>query len=512
MTPTASGTVSSPIYIKRVQAGDAVPTSAAGWDSSFDSQVIVHSPGASAFFVSAKNVGSCLYIDGRVDSGISFQIDNTAAGSYPGAVMFSNSSGFQHDVTFANCEIVGPNGSGTYNNPYYTSCISVQSSASGGGTWGWNYFTNFTFTYCRIHGAPEIVNVYNARHFIWDHCQIYDNIADTSANGQHANVWEMGSPDGCIVRYCNIYNWSVEGFFTFNTCGTNTFYGNVWHDTSSGWQTPFVVNANYAVQGALGPIYFYNNTVIFPSGISAIFMELFSGQSWNASSQLRNNIVMNAGTINIPSDHDYDLFSASQGEAHGLVNSSTGIFVNAASQNYQIVSNVSSTFPKDKGTPVPNANGLIYNLDLNGNTRGADGAWDIGAYEYTSSIVTPLFLLVPKSYDVAFPNSYSFGSTPTNSAVTNAGFTIQNVGTVAVTGTCSTTAPFFIVSGSSYNLAPRSNQILTLAFKPMSISNYTGTIVFAMSGGVGTNVAVSGRGTASSIPASPQGPVLTPGP
>jgi hypothetical protein len=109
-------------------------------------------------------------------------------------------------------------------------------------------------------------------------------------------------------------------------------------------------------------------------------------------------------------------------------------------------------------------------------------------------------------------NSYSFGSVGTNIATTNTLFTVQNLGTGTLSGTGSVAAPFFIVSGSTYSLAQNQSQPVTVCFKPTAISNYSRTITLSGNGGVVSNLTLSGAGTASTIPASPQMVILAPGP
>src|SRR5690348_15603979 len=76
MHPTKSGTSGNPILIKRVLASDSVPSSAAGWSSSFDSQVVVHPSSGDVFYMDSpvNYVG----VDGRVDQGIVFQKSDAA--------------------------------------------------------------------------------------------------------------------------------------------------------------------------------------------------------------------------------------------------------------------------------------------------------------------------------------------------------------------------------------------------------------------------------------------------
>src|SRR5208283_3151158 len=58
MNIQASGTSGNPIYIRRVLATDSLPSSAAGWKSSYDSQVIINVPSTSDSFGIGWNAGA----------------------------------------------------------------------------------------------------------------------------------------------------------------------------------------------------------------------------------------------------------------------------------------------------------------------------------------------------------------------------------------------------------------------------------------------------------------------
>lgn len=55
-------------------------------------------------------------------------------------------------------------------------------------------------------------------------------------------------------------------------------------------------------------------------------------------------------------------------------------FINEPAGDYRLKASFSGTSPKDKGVNL----GSPYNTDMFGNVRGADGAWDIGAFEFSS--------------------------------------------------------------------------------------------------------------------------------
>src|SRR2546430_15464490 len=74
IVPKMSGSAGKLISIKRVLATDATPTAAAGWNSSFDSKVVVSPSNANPIDWQSQTTGSYLLIDCRVDSGIQLRI------------------------------------------------------------------------------------------------------------------------------------------------------------------------------------------------------------------------------------------------------------------------------------------------------------------------------------------------------------------------------------------------------------------------------------------------------
>jgi hypothetical protein len=174
--------------------------------------------------------------------------------------------------------------------------------------------------------------------------------------------------------------------------------------------------------------------------------------------------------------------------------------------DYHLVS--SDTLFRGQGTNLSR----YFSTDRDGNLRPASGAWDIGPYQYSGGGSPAMQLQFHYGNPLNASNSYSFGSVGTNIATTNTLFTVQNLGTGTLSGTGSVAAPFFIVSGSTYSLAQNQSQPVTVCFKPTAISNYSRTITLSGNGGVVSNLTLSGAGTASTIPASPQMVILAPGP
>lgn len=91
-----------------------------------------------------------------------------------------------------------------------------------------------------------------------------------------------------------------------------------------------------------------------------------------------NNIWVNCTGISLNGvTHDYNAYGggSAQGETHGTINFSTSNFVNYAALDFRLANATTA------GTSLASP----YNVDLLGTTRGADGTWDRGAYEYAPS-------------------------------------------------------------------------------------------------------------------------------
>jgi hypothetical protein len=72
----------------------------------------------------------------------------------------------------------------------------------------------------------------------------------------------------------------------------------------------------------------------------------------------------------------FNFYSDPTTEANSIGNGSNP-FVNGAEFDYHIVGLVGPTYPRLKGVNLGNP----YNKDMDGNTRPAGRAWDIGAYQ-----------------------------------------------------------------------------------------------------------------------------------
>ncbi len=147
------------------------------------------------------------------------------------------------------------------------------------------------------------------------------------------------------------------------------FYGNVvWNsDIGDG-----VVGFSEPARSIFTNAKIYNNTIAdkasgFNSGVA-----IMAGS---------NNLVYNNFWVNCSSSFwqgpgttcGYNAYSWNFSEANAQVNVPTSVFVNYAAKDFRLAA------PTSVGSPLASP----YNKDMLGNTRGADGVWDRGAFEYT---------------------------------------------------------------------------------------------------------------------------------
>ena len=273
-------------------------------------------------------------------------------------------------------------------------------------------------------------------------------------------------------------------------------YGNIFRATraagTEGTTNPTLLSSTSGDQ--LLNVFIYNNTCYNLQPLVGGYQDsgVLGGPS-SSTVTVQNNIWQNCTYA--PG------FGGVGTQDHNMLNTGGASFANAAGGNFHLTANTAAGV--NLGSP--------YNVDPDGVTRTT---WSMGAYEYNpggGGSGGQLSVSLNSAY-LVLTNSYSFGSSPTNVTITNTLFTVQNVGTGTLVGTSSVAAPFFILSGGTYSLPQNQSQVVTVQFKPAAISNYSRTISFSAAGGAGTNITLLGSGTASSTPASPQLPVLTPVP
>ncbi len=97
------------------------------------------------------------------------------------------------------------------------------------------------------------------------------------------------------------------------------------------------------------------------------------------------------------------------------------------------------------------------------------------------------------------PNSLDFGNVAAGSSADKT-FTITNSGGGVLTGNASTSSPFSILSGGSYNLSGSQSQMVTVRFTPSAVGTFAGTVYFTGAAGFSATMTGSGAGVSFITP------------
>lgn len=364
---TASGTAGNVITFQRVTAADGVPTAAAGWNPAFDSQIVHNAAtGAVGLIISASYVT----VDGR--TGLM-----GAAGGWV--------------IHYA----PGGNGSGVWNNApathvtlRYITCwgpgiVAQASDVRGLDITSTNLKSFWTVQYCEVGNGGD-TSVYFAvaggtfTDILMEYCWIHDG--DCLNEGTfHPNACILGPSNRSIFRYNKFYNIPVEGLFPAYDVSNMYVYGNLFYQGTLAPNNGRAFEVDHAAVAT--NVFLYNNTMdSLPLG--------FQCESALSSTGcvFQNNIVWQGGgdAFQAGWTHDHNFYSGTSSGGTGDISSGANPFVNSAAFDYHLTSAVAANRPRDKGIAIAPVSGQTINIDPDGNIRGADGNWDIGAYEYNA--------------------------------------------------------------------------------------------------------------------------------
>ena len=152
--------------------------------------------------------------------------------------------------------------------------------------------------------------------------------------------------------------------------GTNKIYNNIIYDFDSGTAMTGWISSN---------TYIYNNTIHNCS----------YGFDDNGNFVLKNNIVQDcttgfSGTFDNSSTNNLSDDSTYASSTADIINTEVS-FVDEANDDFHLAG--SDTAARDAGTDLSGDSNLAFNDDIDGEGRGAGGAWDIGADEKKKSAV-----------------------------------------------------------------------------------------------------------------------------
>ena len=384
----ASGAV---LNVNRVLSTDSVPVAAAGWNSSFDSQVILTN-------INVEGPAAYITINGREwqggvlgSGGIEVVIPGTEGDGIDAGVHSFVAQPIDH-ISWKYIEILGP------------ACVEAG-TCSGGGVVGVQImpfcagaiWTNLLMDHLSVHRTGEAFRGCGQDGTIVQYSLIYDTHNDGQ---QHPDLIYSNPPYQNVTwRYNKIFQSANDGLFFEGSTGAANFrfYGNIMYEIA-GWSIAFKTGSNY------GPVFIYNN--IFESdgvysgeGYPTNFMG--SGGSYNlvAGSEIANNIFYQGSNQFSSTSSD---FNAYNGSGFGSL-SETGTFYfpagsplnsfngwmnmgsgNPVAADFHLTA-AGATLFQGKGKNL----GAPYNVDMDGNTRPASGPWTLGPFEVQGSGSNP---------------------------------------------------------------------------------------------------------------------------
>lgn len=245
---------------------------------------------------------------------------------------------------------------------------------------------DISVTHCWLHNANQnLAYWYGVKNILMEHNFFSERYNQDSyaVHGQAMEIYGPSTAMNLVVRYCTFRN--IEGTGVIGLMdrtdhalyGGCKFYGNVFYcdadHTSDGWtggDEPTVSDFDWTN----GPIFasgddnvdkqtniwIYNNTIVDCYGSMAIGLNYGSTNVY-----VWNNLWC-------ANENNGSIHTATTQGSNSVSGVSTSIFVNYAAHNYHLSS---ATLP---GVSLD----AEYAMDSDGYTRGSDGIWDRGAYEF----------------------------------------------------------------------------------------------------------------------------------
>jgi hypothetical protein len=457
ITFSRNGTSGSPITVMRATGQDSAATSAAGWNATTMDKL--------ARFFGSFNMQNAqnITIDGnsKATDTYGIKIDrNPAHGTWTGASSPGQGVGCW-------------GGFSTVNLKYYR--IEVEGRHASAGLDGTTFDgfgisgTGTVISHCSSHDDDTLIRCNGGQNVLIEYCSLANAMSGTASD--HPDSIFTDGCNGFVLRYCRITDAVAESvFFGGSTdCNNVWIYGNLIYKSSgfyiAGWGSPAGQLITFRDTSPItGVVHIFNNTFYYPDGATAVYQGMTPGLS--SSGECYNNAIYSSVALCSCAPIQYGnnvTFTASD-----VVNAAAGDFRPTASSR---LLNAGRALTVD---------GYI-NTDMDGNTRGANGGWDVGAYEYGTASTNPVISLSA--------SSLGFGVVASGVRVTNS-LTVQNVGQGTLAGSATVALPFQIVSGGTYSLGPGVSQTIKVSYTPSG--NPADSQIITFTGGGGAQAIATG--------------------
>lgn len=231
----------------------------------------------------------------------------------------------------------------------------------------------------------EISHVYThdigMAHFLWQNSSYitvqYSYITrNATSDTHHGTGFRMDNCSNITFRYnlmSDITGTGFVGAYEF-TIQNVSIYGNVFYHTS-GFSGDYGNGVIYSVGSGNPTLINWNiqNNSFVELNSSATICFYAAGTNLTAYNNMFYNIYNNPSFQYVTHDYSWFYPSFSHGESNGQVGSGNP-FIDWQNDNFHLVS--ATNAGKTLSSP--------FNGDPDGKTRGLDGVWDRGAYEYVS--------------------------------------------------------------------------------------------------------------------------------
>jgi hypothetical protein len=251
--------------------------------------------------------------------------------------------------------------------------VTVRRYAIDTDTYGESITTGLVFHRMYVRGSNNVWFLRTTNGAILEYSASEGAQSNNANHGEIVNLYYSGN--NAIIRYNHWKNAFVVGdggtaLVAITQADGLQFYGNVADNF-------FVGDGAVGYNGyATSNNRVYNNTFVRGIGYN-------SGMAWGSGTNnvVQNNLFIDCRSVWIDGSHDFNGFGDgnTRGEANAQINVPTSIFVNFSAGDLRLRSETA------RGAALSSP----FNADMLGMSRGADGTFSRGAYEFASGVAAP---------------------------------------------------------------------------------------------------------------------------
>lgn len=230
-----------------------------------------------------------------------------------------------------------------------------------------------SWSYCRFNraGRTAFLTRANWSGITIEYCYFRDSVIGNQL-AQHGEIWSANHFGTGFSNITIRYNW----FERFRSTGGLIFsggngvyiYGNVFNG-GGGTSGGNGAIGNWSAEDASSNVKVHNNTFVDMADSRVMVVGNFG-----SGREAYNNLFIGNTQKGIGGAHDYNAGDYDLGETNDVLLTSA-IFTNYASEDFTLAS----------ATGAGSTLGSPYTADMTGETRGADGSWDRGAFEFVAA-------------------------------------------------------------------------------------------------------------------------------